>query len=302
MEVITQNDLAIHENVQAPLAQKSNFAYSFSLLPKEERSAISSIYAFCSYIDDIVDGSPNINSKSIVKKLDRLAWWEQEIEKVYKGNNDSYYLRQFNRLIRRFDIPKQYFLTLIDGVRRDLIKYRYNTFDELKDYCYSVASVVGLISIEIFGYKYEETKNYAVNLGYALQLTNILRDIAVDSERGYIYLPKEDMIKFDYSEEELLKGIYNDNFVELMRFETGRAREYFHKARTFLRPDEKPTIIPAEIMDAIYYRLLEKIELKKYNVFEQKIRVSTSHKIMLTAKHWISMKMFIQRFLKDKVK
>ncbi len=302
MEIITQNDLAIHEKVQPPIVHKSNFVYSFSLLPKEERSAITSIYAFCSYIDDIVDGTPNINSKSVIKKLERLAWWEKEIDNVYEGNNDSYYMKQFSKLIQRFDIPKQYFHTLIDGVRRDLIKYQYDTFDELKDYCYSVASVVGLISIEIFGYKYEETKNYAINLGYALQLTNILRDIAVDSERGYIYIPKEDLIKFDYSEEELKRGIYNDNFVELMRFQTGRAREYFHKARTYLRPDEKPTIIAAEIMDAIYYRLLEKIELKKYNVYQQKIRVATLHKVMLTVKYWLSMKMFVQRFLKDKDK
>ncbi|HRP01896.1 MAG TPA: squalene/phytoene synthase family protein [Candidatus Kapabacteria bacterium] len=302
MSIITQNDLAIHEKVQAPLTQKSNFAYSFSFLPKEERSAINSIYAFCSYIDDIVDGTPNINSKSIVKKLDRLAWWENEIEKAYLGNNDTYYLKQFNKLIQRFDIPKQYFFTLIDGVRRDLIQHRYQTFEELKDYCYSVASVVGLISIEIFGYKYEETKNYAINLGYALQLTNILRDIAVDKERGYIYIPKEDLIKFEYSEEDIINAVYNENFIELMRFQTGRAREYYYKARTSLRPDEKPTIVAAEIMDSIYYRLLEKIELERYDVYSQRVKVSTVHKAMLTAKKWLSMKMFIQRFLKDKMK
>ena len=299
MNTITQNDLAIHERVDPPLTQKSNFAYSFKLLPKEERSAINSVYAFCSYIDDIVDGTPNLNNKSVVKKLDRLAWWENEIEKIYSEKVDSYYLKPLVALIKRFDIPKQYFLTLIDGVRMDLIKNRYNTFEELKEYCYSVASVVGLISIEIFGYKYEETKNYAVNLGYALQLTNILRDIGHDKERGYIYIPKEDLRKFDYSEEELIRGIHNDNFVELMRFETGRAREYYHKARTFLRPNEKPTIIAAEIMDSIYYRLLEKLELNDFNVYQGKIRVSAIHKILLAFKHWVSMKVFIQRFLKD---
>ena len=299
MNTITQNDLAIHERVDPPLTQKSNFAYSFKLLHKEKRSAINSVYAFCSYIDDIVDGTPNLNNKSVVKKLDRLAWWENEIEKIYSEKVDSYYLKPLVALIKRFDIPKQYFLTLIDGVRMDLIKNRYNTFEELKEYCYSVASVVGLISIEIFGYKYEETKNYAVNLGYALQLTNILRDIGHDKERGYIYIPKEDLRKFDYSEEELIRGIHNDNFVELMRFETGRAREYYHKARTFLRPNEKPTIIAAEIMDSIYYRLLEKIELNDFNVYQGKIRVSAIHKILLAFKHWVSMKVFIQRFLKD---
>ncbi len=302
MNIVTQNDLATHENVAPPQAQRSNFSYSFKLLPKEERSAINSVYAFCSYIDDIVDGTPNINSKSVVRKLDRLSWWEQEIERLYEGKNDSYYLRPFYALIKRFDIPKQYFLTLIDGVRTDLVKYRYRTFDELKDYCYSVASIVGLISIEIFGYKYEETKSYAINLGYALQLTNILRDIKFDAHRGYIYLPAEDLTKFNYTEAELMASVYNDNFIELMRYETGRAREYFHRARTYLRPDEKPTIIAAEIMDAIYFRLLEKIELNNFNVFHKKIKVSTSHKILLSAKHWLSMKMFIQRFLSGKDK
>lgn len=297
MNMLTQYDLANYEKVEPPITNKSNFAYSFKLLPKEERLAINSIYAFCSYLDDIVDSSPNINSKIIIKKLDRLAWWEEEIEKIYSDKIDNYILKTFQNVVKRFDIPKQYFLTLIDGVRTDLIKYRYNTFDELKDYCYSVASIVGLISIEIFGYKYEETKNYAVNLGYALQLTNILRDIYTDAQRGYIYIPKEDLIKFNYTEEDILNANYNENFIELMMFETARAREFYYKARSYLRTDEKPTIIPAEIMDAIYYRLLEKIELNNYNVYSKKIKVSNIHKIMLSLKKWVSMKMFIQRFL-----
>lgn len=300
MEPITQNDLAIHENVAPPNLHKSNFAYSFKLLPKEERIAINTLYAFCSYIDNIVDSSLNINSKDIYKKLERLQWWEKEIEKLYQDNTNSIYLKPFSNMIKRFDIPKQYFLTLIDGVRTDLVRNRYTTFEELKSYCYSVASIVGLISIEIFGYRYEETKNYAINLGYALQLTNILRDIKEDATRNYIYIPQEDLIHFDYSEEELMRGYYNDNFVELMRFQTARAREYFFKARSHLRAYEKPSIISAEIMDAIYYRLLEKIELNNYNIFNQKIKVSKLHKILLAGKHWLSMKMFIQRILNDK--
>jgi phytoene synthase len=299
MEAITKAHLAIHEQVASPVSEKSNFAYSFKLLPKEERTAITSVYAFCSYIDDIVDDTPNVNSKSIVRKLERLAWWENEIENIYNGNCTSKYLVPFISLIRRFDIPKQYFLTLIDGVRRDLIRNRYEKFDDLKDYCYSVASIVGLISIEIFGYKYEETKSYAINLGYALQLTNILRDIKIDKDRGYIYLPQEDLRKFNYTEKDLLNEVYNENFVELMRFESGRAREYFHRARTCLRPDEKPTIIAAEIMDAIYFRLLEKIELNEFNIFPKKIKVSTVHKGLLAFKYWLSMKMFINRLIKS---
>ncbi|PKL84455.1 MAG: squalene synthase HpnD [Ignavibacteriae bacterium HGW-Ignavibacteriae-1] len=295
METIDQIQLANYENVEPPKLERSNFLYSFKLLPKEERNAITSVYAFCSYIDDIVDGSPNINNKSIQKKLDRLSWWENEIEKMYATRTLSPILFPFQAAIYRFDIPKQYFLTLIDGVRTDLIRNRYETFDELKHYCYSVAGIVGLISIEIFGHRYEETKNYAVNLGYALQMTNILRDVKHDKDRGYIYLPQEDLDRFGVTESDIFEERYNDNFIEMMRFQTGRAREYFHKARTFLRPDEKPTIIAAEIMDSIYYRLLEKIELSEYDVFRRRIRVSAPHKFMITMKHWLSVKMLINR-------
>ncbi len=195
-------------------------------------------------------------------------------------------------------MPKQYFLTLIDGVKRDLARNRYGTFEELKQYCYGVASIVGLISIEIFGYKYEETRNYAINLGYALQLTNILRDIKADKERGYIYLPLEDLRRFGYSEKELIGEVYNDNFIELMRFQANRVREFYHAARKSLHPEERMTIVSAEVMDAIYYRLLEKIQLLDFDVFKKKIRVSSIHKIMIALKHWLSVRVFVRRIKK----
>lgn len=299
MDALTQEQMAIYEKVDPPHVEKSNFLYSFSLLPREERMAINSVYAFCSYLDDIVDSTPNINSKSIIKKLDRLAWWENEIENIYNGKVKSPLMMPFVVLVNRFEIPKQYFFTLIDGVRRDLTQYRYESFDELKDYCYSVASVVGLTSIEIFGYKYEETKNYAINLGYALQLTNIIRDVKFDKDRGYIYLPLDELEKFNYTENDLINEVYNDNFVNLMNFQANRAREYYHRARMNLKPDEKSTIITAEIMDSVYFRLLEKIELQEFNVFNpKKIRVSTAHKLIMTLRHWLSLNMFIRRIKK----
>lgn len=301
MEALTQEDMALYEKVEPPHQERSNFLYSFSLLPKEERNAINSVYAFCSYIDDIVDSSPNINKKAILKKLDRLSWWENEIENIYNGKVRSNVMNPMYGLINRFEIPKQYFLTLIDGVRRDLIQFRYNNFDELKDYCYSVASVVGLISIEIFGHKYEETKNYAINLGYALQLTNIIRDVKFDKDRGYIYLPLDEIEKFNYSEKDVINEVYNENFVDLMNFQANRAREYYHRARMYLKPDEKNTIVAAEIMDSIYFRLLEKIELNEFNIYQpRKIRVSTAHKLIMTLKHWLSVNMFIRRIKNNK--
>lgn len=295
--MITQEHLAQYEKVEAPKLEKSNFLYSFSMLPRDERTAISSVYAFCSYIDDIVDSSPNTNQKLVSKKMERLAWWEQEIEKLYSGNVASPLMAPFVALIDRFSIPKQYFLTLIDGCRRDLVQSRYNTFEDLKTYCYSVASVVGLISIEIFGYKYEETKNYAINLGYALQLTNIMRDVKIDKDRGYVYLPKEDMERFGYTEKDLFNEVYNENFIELMNFQARRVREYYHKARQALRADERQTIVAAEIMDAIYYRLLEKIELNEFNVFKKKIKVSKAHKLLTTLKHWAFARIFLKKKL-----
>jgi 15-cis-phytoene synthase len=205
MKPISQYELANFEKVDPPLVEKSNFAYSFSFLPKEERSAIASVYAFCSYIDDIVDSTPSRTEEDVALKLQRLLLWEDFIEKIYDGKINSHMLKPFEVIIRRFNIPKQYFLTLIDGCKRDLFQNRYETFEELKDYCYSVASVVGLISIEIFGHKYEATKDYAINLGYALQLTNILRDIKHDKERGYIYIPRADLARFGLSEQDIIE-------------------------------------------------------------------------------------------------
>ena len=281
----------------APHQSKTSFYYSFTFLPKDERKAINTVYAFCREIDDIVDEYPSKNVDIINKKKGILSNWRNEIEKIYANKNLQPYFYPLSKVIKRFDIPKQYFLTLIDGCERDLYQYRYTTFSELKEYCYGVAGVVGLMCIEIFGYKYEETKQYAVNLGYALQLTNILRDLKADKDKGYIYLPKEDMDKFKYSEKDLMNEVYNENFIALMQYETQRAREYYHKARTALRPDERNTMLAAEIMDAIYYRLLEKIELNDYNVFSmKKITVSSIHKIMIALKHWLSTRLFVGRF------
>lgn len=296
MEFITQIELADFEQVPHPRVEKSNFSFSFSFLPREERNAMNSIYAFCSYIDDIVDNESETGDGAVERKNHRLDWWVGVIERVYGHEIKNSVLAPFVSMIDRFKIPKQYFLTLIDGCRRDLYRNRYETFEELKDYCYSVASVVGLITIDVFGHKYEDTKKYAVNLGYALQLTNIMRDVKADKDRGYIYIPQEDLRRFNYSEEDLMNEVYNDNFIELMRFQASRAREYFYKARTYLHPDEKNTVFTAEMMDAIYYRLLEKIELNEYNVWRGKIRVSPVHKAMIFFKQWLSLKLFVGRF------
>lgn len=279
----------------SPTRSRTNFYYSFSFLPRAEREAIHTVYAFCKHIDDIVDENPTTDTVKVLEKRERLQWWRQQIDALYAGESTHAVVATLGPVVRSFSIPKQYFLTLIDGCERDLIQRRYETFDELKDYCYSVAGIVGLISIEIFGYKYEQTKEYAVNLGYALQLTNILRDIKHDKDRGYVYLPKADMAKFKYTEADLLNEVYDERFVNLMEYEARRAREYFNKARAALRSDERITMFAAEIMDAIYYRILEKIELKNYDVFRHRVRVSTIHKVWIAIKLYVYTRIMVQR-------
>ncbi len=301
--LLVNSDSSLEDMLPLPRQNTTNFFYSFSLLPKEEREAIHTVYAFCRYTDDIVDmdaplgtpistvqgisGTTLADAASTQRKRERLERWRREVERCYNGTSTHPIMKPLTSVVNRFSIPQQYLQILIDGCERDLVQNRYKTFDELKEYCYSVASIVGLISIEIFGYKHDETKEYAVNLGYALQLTNILRDISADKDKGRIYLPQEDLERFHYSEEELLRNVYNENFVELMRFQARRSREYYHKARAALRPDESITMFAAQIMDAIYYRLLEKIEIADYNVFRGKISVSTSHKILIALRLWM---------------
>lgn len=297
MEPLSVLDLANFENVSPPKYRSSNFHFAFKVLPKEERIAINSIYSLFSYIDSIVDEG-ELTSDTIARKERRLKFWSAVVDELYNDSLPSPIFYPLYYAIKRFSIPKQYIVTLIDGCRRDLYQKRYSTFNELKDYCYSVAGVVGLVVIEIFGYKYLETRNYAINLGYAMQLTNILRDIKKDKDRGYIYIPLEDLEKFEYSEDDLFAEVYNDNFVELMQFEVNRAREYFHKARSLLHPDERITLFPAAVMDEIYFRLLEKIELSGYRVFDKEIRVSKIHKLMIALKHWLSTLLFIKPFAK----
>jgi 15-cis-phytoene synthase len=277
-----------------PQSATTNFYYSFSFLPKDERNAMHTVYAFCRYTDDIVDIDHDHPStvlpsdySTTQRKRERLNKWRCEVEKCYAGTSTHPIMKPLAGVVNRFSIPQQYLQTLIDGCERDLIQTRYRTFEDLKQYCYSVASIVGLISIEIFGYKYDETKEYAVNLGYALQLTNILRDVKADAANGRIYLPQEDLTRFDYTEEELLGNVYNENFVELMSFQAQRAREYYHKARAALRTDENITMFAAQIMDMIYYRLLEKIQLADYNVYGKKISVSTMHKVLIALRLWM---------------
>ena len=279
---------SVNEEKEITKQSKSNFLYSFSLLPKEKNEAINTVYAFCRKTDDIVDDE----NESVEKKYSRIIEWRDEFEKALISGDSKYsLLNNVNIIIKKFSIPVEPFFDLIKGMEMDLKKNRYNTFTELMDYCFNVASTVGLMSIEIFGYNNPRTKDFAINLGIALQLTNILRDIKTDAQHGRIYIPLEDLRRFNYSENDLLSFRYNDDFIKLMKHECERARFFYEEANKSLSKEDKGLMFAARIMEHIYFRVLKKIEKKNYNVFEKKLKVSKLKKIFITAGVYIKYKM-----------
>jgi len=261
---------------------KSSFYYAFSLLPRSKRDAMNAVYAFCRKTDDIVDEGNDSDDL----KYEKLRKWRIELEKALKGTSEYPLLNKVATIIKQFNIPLDPFFELIVGMEMDLQRKRYLSFEDLTQYCYRVASTVGLMCIEIFGYKNKSTKDYAVNLGVALQLTNILRDVGKDAEFGRIYLPQQDLSAYNYTETELFKKEYNPKFVALMEHEAKRAHEYFDKANHSLDYEDKPSMFPARAMQHIYYKLLQKIEAADYDVLNQKIRVNKFEKAGIALGVW----------------
>ena len=260
----------------------TNFYYSFFSLPAEKRKALYAIYALCRSLDDVADESPGRLEAS-----EALLKWTTEIINMYEGTPSHPLTVALKPYIEWYSIPQKYFLELIKGVEMDLTKNRYNTFDELHRYCYRVASVVGLICAEVFGYQNAVTLGYAVDLGIALQLTNILRDIKADAANGRIYLPLEDLKRFEYAEEDLFSSRYNQAFVEMMRFETVRAWSYYKRAEETLPREDRKAMVAAEIMRAIYTTLLRKIENSNYDVFSAPPQLLKPYKLYIAFKTWI---------------
>jgi phytoene synthase len=256
--------------------RKSNFLLPILFLPPPKREAIETIYAFCRYSDDIVDEEADVK-----EKYRRLLVWTNELQLALQGVSRFAILNRLVSVIQKFHIPTHHFLDLLKGMEMDLVKNRYETFGELEQYCYRAASTVGLICAEVFGYHHERTKQYAVNLGIALQLTNILRDIRTDAKKGRIYLPQEDLRRFGYSEEELMNSVYNDQFRALMKFECERAHKYYRTAKSCLAEEDKPLFTAARAMGNIYYLLLLRIERANYDVFSKRIRLGSPVKFLV---------------------
>lgn len=261
---------------------RTNFYYAFLFLPQQKRDAIFSAYAFSRHTDDIVDDAESPDQAQ--KKLDA---WREQLHACYNGTPTHPLAQSLQSILADFPIPQKHFLDLIDGVEMDLIQNRYATFEELRQYCYRVASVVGLICIEIFGYTHPQTQEYAVNMGLALQLTNILRDVHTDWQQNRIYIPTEDLKRFDYSEEDLATKNYNSAFINLMRFECERARSFYQTAEKLLPDQDRSRMFSAQIMGAIYSRLLKKIEDANFNIYDASIRLSNLHKFGIALQYWL---------------
>jgi phytoene synthase len=261
-------------------SSSSNFYYAFMLLPAARRRALYAVYAFCRFVDDIADDD------SITDPAAMLARWRDELDNVFAGTPTRPVSRALAENTARFNIPRRYFEEVIDGVEMDLSQRRYETFDELSLYCRRVASAVGLICIEIFGYSNPASRLYAEKLGLAFQLTNIIRDVREDAGRGRIYLPLEDLRRFGVTESELLNGVYNDRFRALMAFEASRARSFYREAADALPSEDRPSMLSAEAMRLIYSALLEQIVRSEYRVFDRRHRLSTPRKLYLVGRAW----------------
>lgn len=257
----------------------SNFYYAFRLLPAERQDGLCAVYAFCRFVDDLADEG-RIDASQL------LARWRAELRSVYAGTPTHPIGIALADTVRRFSIDERHFHDLIRGVELDLTRQRYATFDELYEYCYLVASTVGLVCIEVFGHQQASARDYAVDLGIAFQLTNILRDVLEDARRGRIYLPLEDLRRFECSEDELLRARYSRRVGALMAFECGRARAYYMRARGALAPEDRLALAPAEAMRAIYERLLARIEARHFDVFGPRVTLPAYEKITLALAAW----------------
>ena len=251
---------------------KSNLALAFISLGPERKRDITVFYAFCRVVDDIADSA----ELSVVEKQTRLTAWRQMLQAATP--DEPPLARDIRQLMAKYSLPAAMLEEIIAGVEMDLSIRRYATFEALRVYCYRVASAVGLVSIEIFGYRNPRCKQYAVELGLALQVTNIIRDVGKDMQNGRIYLPQEDLARFHYSETEMMQRHYNERFVQLMEFEAQRARQFFANAAAALPAEDRRAMTPAEIMGSVYRRLLRRIELDKFRVFEKEYRLSKMEK------------------------
>ena len=259
----------------------SSFYYSFLFLPPNRRRAITALYAFCREVDDVVDecSDPQIAAS-------KLAWWRQELDHLYAGRPQHPVTQALQAVLPEFSLPQEQLLEIIDGMEMDLQQTRYLDFKALSLYCYRVASVVGLLAAEIFGYTDRQTLKYAHDLGMAFQLTNIIRDVGEDARRGRIYLPIEDLQRFKVPASEILEARHSDRFQALMSFQTERAIRFYDQAFALLPAVDRKSQRPGLIMAAIYRTLLDEIARDGYLVLDRRTSLTPLRKIWIAGKTW----------------
>jgi 15-cis-phytoene synthase len=262
----------------------SNLALAFILLPKAKRDGMSALYAFCREVDDIADEE----SVPVGLRRARLAAWREDLRRACGTETPQMAVnRELQPVIHHYRLSYDHFDALIQGVEMDLEISRYQDYEQLELYCYRVASVVGLLSIEIFGYTDPACREYAVHLGKALQFTNILRDVRVDAERGRIYLPLSELAAHGVAPEEILRFEYSDKFRALAESVAARARVFYHQAQTTLPATDRRAMVAAELMGSVYWRLLCKLKRQEYNVFGPRpTRLSKAQKLLLIFRAW----------------
>jgi phytoene synthase len=277
------------------MSRDTSFYYSFLVLPARQRQAIVAVWDFCRAVDDAVDEvvpdqqwAGGLSDAARARAAMQVASWRAELEAAYHGSPRTSQGRALQPFVREFKLPRARFEEVIDGVEMDLSQARYETFDALLQYCRRVASAVGLICVEIFGYRDLGSLAYAESLGIALQLTNIIRDVAPDLDRGRIYLPGEDMRRFGVGEDDLRRGRVTPDVAALLQFECERARAYYQRAAWQLPAADAANLVAAEIMGGIYYGILTRIEAAHYDVFSTRIRVPRPQRAVIALRIWLS--------------
>jgi 15-cis-phytoene synthase len=270
------------------MARDTNFYYSFLVLPAEKRSAIVSVWDFCRAVDDAVDeAAPGDAAR-------QAGLWRREVALCFDGGLPSTPQgRALQPLVTRFHLPRHAFDALVEGVEMDIGSARYETFADLYEYCIRVASAVGLMCLEIFGYEDAKARQYATDLGVALQLTNILRDVPEDLARGRVYIPQEDLRRFGVSEEDLRReakaagrGVQSAAVRAVLRHQAERAREYYARAAASLPAGDARRLVAAQIMGAIYFAILLEIERRGYDVFSERVRLPRPRRALIALRTW----------------
>lgn len=270
------------------MARKTSFYYSFLVLPAEQRRAIIAVWDFCRAVDDAVDEDGPVAEGSPSGRQ-AIAFWRDELARAYGGETPlTPQGRSLQPFIAPFDLPRQAFEDVVDGVAMDLDTTRYQTFDDLLQYCRRVASAVGLICIRIFGCTSERACEYAVSLGVALQLTNILRDVTDDLRRGRVYLPLDDLRACGCTVDALAAGEVSEPVRRLIQFECRRARDFYDRAKAALPPADRRRLVAAEIMRAVYFETLMRIERSGHDVFTARARVPKPRQAMIALRQWLS--------------